>query len=140
MKKFSHSAHETLTELNITPLLDLCFVLLVIFIITTAPVVNDLEMELPTAAKREREPKPKVNYVTVDRDGRMFLNRQETDAASLVEELIQLRIADADLNVVVRGDRHAKHKHIVAALEALQDANIGKVNLATEPKLAGAPQ
>ncbi|MGP8234761.1 MAG: ExbD/TolR family protein, partial [Limisphaerales bacterium] len=42
MKKCSHTAHHTLTELNITPLLDLAFVLLVIFIITTTPIVNDL--------------------------------------------------------------------------------------------------
>lgn len=51
MRKCSHSAHHTLTEINITPLLDLAFVLLVIFIITTTPVVNDLELNLPKAAK-----------------------------------------------------------------------------------------
>jgi len=47
----------------------LAFVLLVIFIITTTPVVNDLEVDLPSAAPRAKEPKPKVNYVTVDKEG-----------------------------------------------------------------------
>src|SRR5262245_43687028 len=134
MKKFSHSVHHSLSELNITPLLDLCFVLLVIFIVTTAPVVNDLEMDLPKAAKREKEPKPKVNYVTVDRDGRTFLNREQGDVASILDRLIQLRMNDPDLNVVVRGDRKTKYKHVMNVLEVLQQANIGKVNLATDPK------
>ena len=134
MKKFSRVAHDSLTELNITPLLDLCFVLLVIFIITTSPVVNDLELELPQAAKREKEPKPKINYVTIDRNGKVFLNRQETDVAVLLEQLIQMRLQDADLNVVIRGDKKTKHKHIMRVLEVLQQANIGKVNMATDPK------
>ena len=56
MRKCSRSAHETLTELNITPLLDLAFVLLVIFIITTTPIVNDLELTLPNASKRQKDP------------------------------------------------------------------------------------
>jgi biopolymer transport protein ExbD len=49
MKKCSHSVHHSVTELNITPLLDLAFVLLVIFIITTIPPVKDLDLKLPTA-------------------------------------------------------------------------------------------
>ncbi len=56
MKKCSHSAHHSLTELNITPLLDLAFVLLVIFIITTTPIVNDLELDLPAASKHAERP------------------------------------------------------------------------------------
>ena len=70
MRKCSRSAHTTMTELNITPLLDLAFVLLVIFILTTTPITNDLALELPKAAPRSKEPVPKVNYVTVDAGGK----------------------------------------------------------------------
>jgi len=58
VKKCSKSHHHALAELNITPLLDLAFVLLVIFIITTTPVVNDLAVDLPSAANRPKDPKP----------------------------------------------------------------------------------
>ena len=54
MKKFSKGHHSSLNELNITPLLDLAFVLLVIFIITTPQLSNDLEMNLPSP-KRSRK-------------------------------------------------------------------------------------
>jgi biopolymer transport protein ExbD len=138
MKKCSHSKHHALAELNITPLLDLAFVLLVIFIITTTPIVNDLDVDLPSAAKRPKDPKPKVNYVTVETSGKMFLNRDEVDLNSLQEKLVALRIEDPDLNVVVRGSARTKYQYIVAVMDVLQQANVGKVNLATEAFADGA--
>jgi biopolymer transport protein ExbD len=134
MKKYSKSAHHSLNELNITPLLDLAFVLLVIFIITTTPVVNDLELNLPAAKPQPKDPKPKVNYVTVDGKGRMFLNKKEmSDLVALQQELVMLRTADPDLNVVVRGDSGIQYQRIVNVLDVLQQANVTKVGLATEP-------
>jgi biopolymer transport protein ExbD len=134
MKKCSHSVHHSLTELNITPLLDLGFVLLVIFIITTIPPVNDLDLKLPTAAKRLKEPPRKANYITVQSDGKMFLNKlQFTSAADMLQTLIGLRTDDPDLNVIVRGDAHTKYKQIRAVLDVCQQANVPKVDLATEP-------
>lgn len=134
MKKYSKDAHHSLTELNITPLLDLAFVLLVIFIITTAPIVNDMPLELPTAAKNQKDPKPKINYVAIDSTGRMYLNREEMgNLAMLQDRLVQLREQDADLNVVIRGDAKTPYRLVVGVLSILQQANIGKVNLATDP-------
>jgi biopolymer transport protein ExbD len=133
MKKCSHSTHHALAELNITPLLDLAFVLLVIFIITTTPVVNDLDVSLPSAARRPKDPKPKVNYVTIDNGGKLFLNKEELTLASLQEKLVGLRLETPDLNVVIRGAAKAKYQNVVNVMDVLQQANVGKVNLATEP-------
>src|SRR5215471_16285860 len=112
-KKFSHSHHHALAELNITPLLDLAFVLLVIFIITTTPIVNDLDLNLPNAAKNPKDPPRKANYVTIEASGRMFLNKKEVDIASLQAEMVALRNEDPDLNVIVRGDGKTKYREIV---------------------------
>src|SRR5215813_2619551 len=103
MKKCSHSHHHALAELNITPLLDLAFVLLVIFIITTTPIANDLEIDLPNAARRQKDPKAKVNYVTVESSGKIYLNKEEVEVAALQEKLVGLRLADPDLTVTIRG-------------------------------------
>jgi len=138
MKKCSKSHHHALAELNITPLLDLAFVLLVIFIITTTPVVNDLDVDLPTAAKRPKDPKSKVNYVTVESSGKLYLGKEPVDLAALQEKLVALRLEDPDLNVVVRGSGHVKYQHIVGVMDMLQQANVGKVNLATEAIADGA--
>lgn len=132
MKKCSHSAHHTLTEINITPLLDLAFVLLVIFIITTTPVVNDLDLNLPSASRHEKDPPRKPNFITVNANGSLHLNRLAVDANQLLEGLIALRIEDPDLSVIVRGDRLTKYRQIRAVLDLCQQANVTKVDLATE--------
>jgi len=132
MKKCSKSAHHSLTELNITPLLDLAFVLLVIFIITTIPPVNDLDLKLPTAAKRLKDPPRKANYITVQADGSMYLNKKQVTVADMLETLIGLRTDDPDLNIIVRGDSKTKYKQIRAVLDVCQQANVPKVDLATE--------
>jgi len=132
VKKCSKSTHHALAELNITPLLDLAFVLLVIFIITTTPVVNDLDVDLPSAAKRPKDPKPKVNYVTVESDGKMFLNKEPVDLPALQEKVVAMRLDSPDLNIVIRGSARAKYQRIVGVMDMLQQANVGKVNLATE--------
>ena len=138
MKKCSKSHHHALAELNITPLLDLAFVLLVIFIITTTPIVNDLDVDLPAAAKRPKDPKSTVKYVTVESSGHMYLNKDEVDLASLQEKLVGMRLEEPDLNVVIRGSAKTKYQNIVNVMDVLQQANVGKVNLATEPYPDGA--
>jgi len=132
MKKCSQSAHHTMTELNITPLLNLAFVLLVIFIITTTPIVNDLDLSLPKAAKHEKDPPRKANYITVDAAGRLFLNKKQLELPDLRQTLVELRTDDPDLSVIVRGDAKTKYRQIRAVLDACQQANVVKVDLATD--------
>src|SRR5262245_36155173 len=133
MKKCSHSHHHALAELNITPLLDLAFVLLVIFIITTTPIVNDLAVDLPAAPKRAKDQLRKVHYVTVESGGKMYLDKDEVNVAALQDKLVGMRLEEPDLNVVIRGSSKTKYRNIVAVMDVLQQANVGKVNLATEP-------
>lgn len=132
MKKYSASKHHTLSELNITPLLDLAFVLLVIFIITTAPPVNDINIALPTASSRPKEAPSKPNYVTVDNAGNIFLNAVAMNEDQLLRTLVEFRKQDPDLNVVVRGDSRIQYQRIINVLDVLVSAKIEKVGLATE--------
>jgi biopolymer transport protein ExbD len=132
MKKCSHSAHESLTELNITPLLDLAFVLLVIFIITTIPPVKDMDLKLPVASKHQKDPPHKARYISVQADGNLFIDREPVKFDELQGRLLGMRDVDPDLNVIVRGDAKTKYKQIRAVLDICQQANIVKVDLATE--------
>ena len=134
MKKCSKSAHETLSELNITPLLDLAFVLLVIFIITTIPPVKDVELKLPKATKHEKDPPHKANYIIVEANGNLWLNKARVSLPELQATLLALRENDPDLNVLVRGDARTKYKQIRAVLDACQSVNLPKVDLMTAPE------
>jgi biopolymer transport protein ExbD len=132
MKKCSHTAHHSLTELNITPLLDLAFVLLVIFIITTIPPVKDADLKLPTASKHQKDPPRKATYISLQNNGQLALNTATVALNDLLPNLISLRTDDPDLNIIVRGDAQVKYKQIRAVLDICQQANIVKVDLATE--------
>ena len=134
MKKCSRSAHHSLTELNITPLLDLAFVLLVIFIITTVPPINDMDLKLPDAAKRLKDPPHKANYISIEANGALYLNKKRVaDAQDMLQTLVALRMDDPDLNIIVRGDGKTKYRQIRAVIDVCQQANVPKVDLATEP-------
>ena len=133
MKKCSQPVHRSLSELNITPLLDLAFVLLVIFIITTTPIVNDLDLNLPEASRHPKDPPRKANYISVQSDGQIWINRKQVGASELQPVLAGLRSDDPDLSVIVRGDSKTKYRQIRLVLEACQQANVVKVDLATEP-------
>jgi biopolymer transport protein ExbD len=132
MKKYSTNRHHTLSELNITPMLDLAFVLLVIFIITTAPPVNDMNIALPSATNRPKDAQSKANYITVDNAGKVYLNTVAMNDDELLKTLVEFRKQDPDLNVVVRGDSRIQYQKIISVLDLLVSANVSKVGLATE--------
>lgn len=133
MKKTSKSSHSSLNELNITPLLDLAFVLLVIFIITTPQLSNDLEMNLPSP-KQENPPgpPPKVNRVVVDADGHITFNGETMELPVLKQTLVALKASDTNATVVVKGSSDVEYQRVIGVLDALQQADITKVGLATE--------
>lgn len=133
MKKFSKGHHSSLNELNITPLLDLAFVLLVIFIITTPQLSNDLEMNLPSAKKSKlQSPPPKINRIQVDVTGRITLNDQPFELPFLKQTLTAMKASDPETSVVVRGAANVDYQHVISVLDILQQADITKVGLATE--------
>jgi biopolymer transport protein ExbD len=133
LKKVSKGHHSSLNELNITPLLDLAFVLLVIFIITTPQLSNDLEMNLPSP-KQEKPPSPppKINRLTVEKSGQIMLNDQVVELAALKPTLVALKASDPDTTVVLRGAADVDYQRVISVLDALQQAEITKIGLATE--------
>lgn len=133
LKKTSKRHHGALAELNITPLLDLVFVLLVIFIITTPQLMNNLEMNLPSGKPPEKQPKqPKPNQINVNAQGGVTLNGEAVTVPQLKSQLEQLQKADSDLSVVVKGADQVDYQHMVSVLDVLQQLDITKVGLATE--------
>lgn len=135
LKKTSRRGHGTLNELNITPLLDLVFVLLVIFIITTPQMVNSLEMALPAGKPpppNPNAPKPQINRIVVDEKGQVFLNDELISKETLKGKLQGLKAADPDPKVVVKGADEVDYQSMVTVLDALQQLNITKVGLATQ--------
>lgn len=134
LKRTSRRGHGTMTELNITPLLDLVFVLLVIFIITTPQLVNNLQMNLPSGKPppKTNQPKPQINRINVSAAGVITLNNQVVTVTQLHDFLAQMKESNPDLAVVVKGSDQVEYQYMVNVLDTLQTLNITKVGLATQ--------
>ena len=133
MKKYSKTKHHELNELNITPLLDLCFVLLVIFILTTAPPVNTQDVALPTSAENPKDPTKKAYFVEISNKGEIRLSGEPMATLDqLLNTLVARRKDDPELNVVVRAASNLQIQHLVNVLDVLISANVEKFGLATD--------
>jgi biopolymer transport protein ExbD len=133
VKKFSKGSHSSLNELNITPLLDLAFVLLVIFIITTPQLSNDLEMSLPSAKKPSTPAKPpKIARILVDIHGKVTMDDKPIELPALKQTLTTMYTSDTNAAVVVRGAADTDYQHVISVLDIIQQIGITKVGLATE--------
>jgi biopolymer transport protein ExbD len=132
VKKISKGHHSSMNELNITPLLDLAFVLLVIFIITTPQLSNDLEMNLPSPQQQKPKDPPKINRIVIDPEGHIALNGQAMELPALKDTLTAMHAADTNTMVVVKGANDVDYQHVVGVLDILQQVDITKVGLATE--------
>ena len=134
LKKTSKRGHSTMNELNITPLLDLVFVLLVIFIITTPQLVNNLEINLPSGKPlpADNQPKPKPSRIVVSANGQIALNDEIVTTPQLKEKLQQLKSANPDLGVVLKGSDEVDYQVMVNVMDTLRQLDITKMGLATE--------
>ncbi|MEO7168093.1 MAG: biopolymer transporter ExbD [Chthoniobacterales bacterium] len=134
MRRYSNrNSLSTLSEINITPLLDLAFVLLIIFMITTPLLENSKSLIIPSSATTNSPINPaKVQIISIDRESIIRLNEEQLDAATLETRLADLKRSDPNVAVVIRPDRELAVQKLVSLMDALQRAQITKVGIATQ--------
>lgn len=133
MRRFSsRNPLHTLAELNVTPLLDLCFVLLIIFMITTPLMENSLELVVPSSATAKTEVNPaETQIIQIDRNDVLKLNGQVTNRADLEAQLAALKAREPQLSVVVRPDRELAIQKFIEVMDILKRVGIGRVGVMT---------
>lgn len=121
-------------DINITPMVDLYLVLLLIFIIMTTAGVQGLKVDLPRASKDAPAlGVPKTQAVTVNSEGKVFLNTIPVSKAELEDRLQKLKTQIPDLPVVVRGDRSTQYQLVMEVVEVIGRAGVTQIGLATQP-------
>jgi biopolymer transport protein ExbD len=133
MRRFSdRQTLQTLTEINITPLLDLAFVLLIIFIITTPLMEKSVNLEVPTSGEANQSvDSSTVQTIGIDRENVITLNDEIVDLSTLESRLISLREEKPEAPVIVRPDKSLTVQQLVSVMDVLQRAKISKVGVAT---------
>jgi len=120
-------------DINITPMLDLSYVLLVIFVIMTTATVQGMRVNLPKASPAKSLAKPTTKAITVTQDGKVFLDTIPVTLTELSQRLVQQKALTPDFPVVVRGDGGVQYQSVVDVLDLLAKLNITTVGLATKP-------
>jgi biopolymer transport protein ExbD len=120
-------------DINITPMLDLAYVLLVIFVIMTTATVQGMHVNLPKASPAKSLAKPTTKAITVAQDGKVFLDTIPVTLGELEQRLVQQKAITPEFPVVVRGDGAVQYQSVVDVLDLLGRLNITTVGLATKP-------
>ena len=138
MRRFSkRNSLVTLNEITITPLLDLAFVLLIIFILVSGSVKVEqgIEMNLPQGGKARTERDPKnVRTVSVTRLGGYFLAKQQISLVNLERELVAIHRANPNLVVEIQLDAQGINEHTIALIDVLVRDGIQNIGWATQPR------
>ena len=132
MKKFSKGHHSSLNELNITPLLDLAFVLLVIFIIMTTASVQGAKVDLPKASATQSLAQPKTKVIAVSNDGHISLDAIPVSLSELDRKLRDAKAIQPDLPIIIKGDRATQYQRIMDVLDLCGRVGISSVGLAAQ--------
>ena len=134
-RRFSerHSLH-TLSELNVTPLLDLAFVLLIIFMITTPLMENTTDLVLPSSNAPAPEANPdKIQAVGIHATGQFTFNGEASTLEEIERRLQELRAADPDLAVLIRSHHEQTVQRFSDVLDAARRAGVKRIGFASNP-------
>lgn len=125
-----------MSEINMTPLIDLTFLLLITFIITFPLLEQGIPVNLPRGKAEELDRK-QTRTITVDAQGTLYLDDLKISREELAVEMAALGRAQPDITVFVRADESLRYAQIVDVLAVLHEAKIGRVALVTQPEKRG---
>lgn len=120
-------------DINVTPMVDLYLVLLLIFIIMTTAGVQGTKVNLPKASAASKMDAPKSQAITVNNEGKIFLNTVPVSLADLEARLTQVKAQTPEFPVVVRGDSLTHYQGVMDVLDVLGRLGISQIGLATQP-------
>jgi biopolymer transport protein ExbD len=124
---------EVMSEINMTPLVDVMLVLLIIFIITLPVLTNAVKLDLPRAAASLDDDKPERVTLSVTVDGVVHWNGIALDDGGLQGRLVDAAARQPQPEIAIRGDRKVDYEHVIRVMAAAQRAGIAKLGFVTEP-------
>jgi biopolymer transport protein ExbD len=125
---------KSISEINVTPLVDVMLVLLIIFLITIPVITQSVKVDLPKAANIPTQTKPENINIAVDGEGNVFWNTALVPTPdALLDRIKQVAVMDPQPEIHLRGDRATAYEHIGRVMVACQRGGIMKVGFITEP-------
>lgn len=123
--------NEPYDDINITPMLDLAYVLLVIFIIMTTASVQGIKVNLPKASTTPNLAKPKTKAITIDANGQVYLDTYPVTITELESRLRSFKSITPDLPVVIKGDSKIAYEKVIEVMDLCGRLDITQLGLVT---------
>ncbi|HBA72272.1 MAG: biopolymer transporter ExbD [Geobacteraceae bacterium GWC2_55_20] len=124
--------HDEIVEINVVPMLDLAWNLLVVFMIVVTASVQGISVNLPKASAAASKIKPSTKAITITSEGTIFLDSFPVSMGELESRLRQYKAVDSNLPVLVRGDEKISYKSVIDVLDLLQKLEITQLGLVTQ--------
>lgn len=124
---------QVMSEINMTPLVDVMLVLLIIFMLTVPVLTHSVKLDLPQASNQPSQVKPDSVNLSVTADGKLHWNETMVDEAEFERRLAGAAASQPQPEFQLRGDRKVEYQHVVKAMAAIQRAGIHKLGFVTEP-------
>ncbi|ODV42790.1 biopolymer transporter ExbD [Cupriavidus sp. UYMMa02A] len=125
---------EVMSEINMTPLVDVMLVLLIIFIITIPVINHAVKIDLPRASNTPNESKPQSINVSIDAQGKVYWNQTEVDETALANNIALAAQQEPQPELHLRADREVRYERVAEVMAAAQHGGLGKIGFITEPK------
>ena len=125
---------QPMSEINVTPLVDVMLVLVVIFIITAPLLASSIKLDLPKTDAAQVSDVPKFVTVVIDKSSAVFLNDQKTDLPALAESLKKSAAANPETEVQLRADETVPYGKVVEVMGLAQKAGLNRIGFIAEPK------
>lgn len=125
-------SQESFDEINVTPLLDLAWTLLVVFIIAITAAVQGIKVNLPKASNTPSLVKPKTKAITIHANGQVYLDAYPVNMQELETRLRQYRAVDPSFPVVIKGDEKIYYQKVIDILDILQRLEVTQLGLVTQ--------
>jgi biopolymer transport protein ExbD len=119
-------------DINVTPMLDLAYVLLVVFIILTTASVQGVKVNSPQTLAANNLAKPQMRGITITADGQVYLDAYPVSLDQLRDTLAQYKAANPALPIVLKADAATQYDKVMAVLEIAKRLDITEIGLATK--------
>ena len=132
MRKNPYDDIEVVAELNVVPLLDLAWNLLIVFIMVVTATVQGINVNLPKASAASSNIKPATKAITITGEGTIYLDTAPVTLAELESKFTQLKAVNPGFPVVIKGDEKISYKSVIEVLDLLQRLEITQLGLVTQ--------
>lgn len=127
------NSKEFMSEINVTPFVDVMLVLLIIFMVTAPMMIQGVNVDLPEATAQPLDSEKEHLFITIDKDHQVHINDYQVSVESLSEKLMKILQGRSDREVYLKADKNIPYGIVVQVMAEIKDAGVEQLGMITEP-------